>query len=138
LDAAYTANEVKAYHFALLRQALENISSFLGVGQFGYVLTQIGITDAADVAAIVNTMSHKKVYYYETDELVPDTMAIFEKVLKGVKDKYQFVLHAPSVVPADQAPAVTGVDAPLEIVKATAIKPTKRSAKKAPTKGRQA
>lgn len=138
LDSAYAANEVKAYHFALLRQVLENISSFLGVGQFGYVLTQIGITDAAEVATIVNTMSHKKVYYFESDELVPDTMAIFEKVLKGVKDKYQFVLHAPAAVPADQAPELTGIDAPLDSVKATAINPTKRSAKKAPTNGRQA
>jgi len=138
LDGAYAANEVKAYHFALLRQVLENISSFLGVGQFGYVLTQIGITDAAEVATIVNTMSHKKVYYYESDELVPDTMAIFVKVLKGVKDKYKFVLHTPAAVPADQGPAVTGVDAPLEPVKATAIKATKRSVKKAPNKGRKA
>jgi len=138
LDSAYTADEVKAYHFALLRQVLENISSFLGVGRFGYVLTQIGITDAAEVATIVNTMSHKKVYYFESDELVPDTMAIFEKVLKGVKDKYQFVLHAPAAEPAVQVPAKAGVDAPLEPVKATAIKATKRSAKKAPTNGRQA
>ena len=137
LDSAYTANEVKAYHFALLRQVLENISSFLGVGQFSYVLAQIGITDAAEVATIVNTMSHKKVYYFESDELVPDTMAIFEKVFKGVKEKYQFVLHTPAAVPADQALAVTGVDMPVGSVKATASMATKRSAKKAPTNRRK-
>ena len=54
LDEAHAAKEVKAYHFALLRQVLENISSFLGVGQFGYVLQQIGISDAEEVATIVN------------------------------------------------------------------------------------
>jgi hypothetical protein len=102
LDAAYTTNEVKAYHFALLRQVLENIASFLGVGQFGYVLNQIGISDADEVASIINTMSHKKVYYFESDELVPDTRAIFDKVFKGIKEKYQFVLHTPE--PASSTP----------------------------------
>lgn len=137
LDGAHAANQVKAYHFALLRQVLENISSFLGVGRFSYVLGQIGITDAAEVATIVNTMSHKKVYYFESDDLVPDTMEIFEKVLRGVKDKYQFVLHTPAALPADEASALTGIDAPLEPVMAAAVKPTKRSAKKAPTNRRK-
>ena len=98
MDQAHAAGEVKAYHFALLRQVLENVASFLGVAQFGYVLKQIGIDDADEVATIVNTMSHKKVYYFESDELVPDTLAIFEKVFMGVKEKYQFVLHTPEPV----------------------------------------
>lgn len=137
LDSAYSANEVKAYHFALLRQVLENISSFLGVGQFGYVLTQIGITDAAEVATILNPMSHKKVYYFESDELVPDTLAIFEKVFNGVKEKYQFVLHTPVAEPPDQAPAKTGDKIRLASAKATATKATKRSAKRDPAKRRK-
>ena len=82
-------------------------------------------------------MSHKKVYYFESDELVPDTMAIFEKVFKGVKEKYQFVLHTPAAVPADQALAVTGVDMPVGSVKATASMATKRSAKRVPAKRRK-
>jgi len=105
LDAAHTASEVKAYHFALLRQVLENISSFLGKGQFGYVLNQIGITDTEEVASIINMMSHKKVYYFESDELVPDTKAIFDKVFLGIKEKYQFVLHTPA--PASLTPAAS-------------------------------
>ena len=36
LEKAYKT-EIYTYHFALLRQVLENIASFLGVGQFGYV-----------------------------------------------------------------------------------------------------
>lgn len=95
LDSAHAANAVKAYHFALLRQVLENISSFLGVGQFGYVLKQVGFDDAEEVATIVNMMSHKKVYYFQSDDLVPDTLEIFEKVFRAVKEKYQFVLHTP-------------------------------------------
>lgn len=106
LDRAYGAGEVRAYHFALLRQVLENIASFLGVGQFGYVLQQIGISDAAEVALVVNMLSHKKVYYFESDELVPNTKAIFEKILLGIKEKYQFVLHIPAPVSIPPANAL--------------------------------
>ena len=93
LDRAHKANEVRAYHLALLRQVLENVASFLGVGQFKYVLEQIGIEDAAEVANIINVLSHKKVYYYESDLLIPDSKAIFENVFSKLKDRYKFVLH---------------------------------------------
>lgn len=105
LDQAHAAGELKAYHFALLRQILENVASFLGVGQFGYVLKQIGIVDADEVAAIVNTLSHKKVYYFESDELNADSLKTFEKIFTGLKEKYQFVLHTPApVAPSPAAP----------------------------------
>lgn len=99
LEQAHAAGEVKAYHFALLRQVLENVASFLGVGQFGYVLKQIGIEDADEAATIINTLSHKKVYYFESDEVVPDNLKAFDKIFKGLKDKYNFVLHAPAPAP---------------------------------------
>jgi hypothetical protein len=109
LDHAHAAGEVKAYHFALLRQVLENVASFLGVAQFAYVLKQIGIEDVEEVANIVNTLSHKKVYYFESDEVVPDNLALFEKVFTGLKDKYGFVLHAPAPPPVPAAaPAPIG------------------------------
>lgn len=93
LVEAKRTNEVKAYHFALLRQVLENVASFLGVGQFGYVLTQIGIEDPKRVADIVNALSHKKVYYYESDYVGPDNLDIFNEVMQRLLDKYGFVLH---------------------------------------------
>ncbi len=95
LKSAYDANEVKAYHFALLRQVLENISSFLGVGQFSYVLKQIGIDDSDEVASIVNILSHKKVYYFESDDLKTDNLESFNKIFIGLQEKYQFILHTP-------------------------------------------
>ena len=103
LDKANAAGELKSYHFALLRQVLENVASFLGVGQFGYVLKQIGIADADEVATIVNTLSHKKVYYFESDELQADSLETFEKIFTGLKEKYQFVLHTPAPEPASTA-----------------------------------
>ena len=94
LFAAQKAKDVRAYHFAKLRQVLENVASFLGVGQFSYVLRQIGITDANRVADIVNALSHKKVYYYESDILNQDSLNIFDEVMGGLLAKYNFVLHA--------------------------------------------
>lgn len=94
LTAAHKADSVRAYHFALLRQVLENIASFLGVGQFGYVLQQIGIDDPAEVTRIVNALSHKKVYYYESDLVVPDNRELFANVMERLLSKYNFVLHA--------------------------------------------
>lgn len=107
LDQAYTANEVRAFHFALLRQVLENVASFLGVGQFGYVLREIGISDPEDVARVINTLSHKKVYYFEGEVLETDSRELFDRVFLGLKGKYNFVLHAPASAPAP-------VDAPEE------------------------
>jgi len=94
LDHAHANNEVKSYHFALLRQVLENIASFLGVGQFSYVLRQIGIEDYDEIANIINTLSHKRVYYYESDELTSDSKTIFDSVFTNLKSKYNFVLHS--------------------------------------------
>ncbi len=94
LEQARKADDLRAYHFALLRQVLENIASFLGKGQFGYVLDQIGIVDPNDTADIINTLSHKKVYYYETDLLVPDRRVMLENVLTKIQDKYHFALHS--------------------------------------------
>jgi len=94
LEQAHATNGVKSFHFALLRQVLENIASFLGTGQFGYVLEQIGITDADQVANIINTLSHKKVYYFESDELTSDSKVLFEAVFTKIKAKYNFILHA--------------------------------------------
>lgn len=93
LTSARRANNVGAYHFALLRQVLENVASFLGVGQFGYVLNQIGINEPNRVADIVNALSHKKVYYYESSFVVEDNLEIFNEVMDGLLAKYSFVLH---------------------------------------------
>lgn len=94
LSNAHKAKDVRAYHFAMLRQVLENVASFLGVGQFSYVLNQIGINEPNRVADIVNALSHKKVYYYESDIVVQDNLDIFDEVMGGLTAKYNFVLHA--------------------------------------------
>jgi diphthamide synthase subunit DPH2 len=93
LEQARKSDDLRAYHFALLRQVLENVASFLGKGQFGYVLSQIGMENPNDTADIINTLSHKKVYYYESDRLVPDRRQMFETVLTKLQKTYNFALH---------------------------------------------
>jgi hypothetical protein len=86
-------DELYAYHFALLRQILENVSSFLGVGKISFVLEQIGITDPDEVARIVNTLSHKSVFRYEAIEMVEDNVLLFKEIFGKLMDKYRFVIH---------------------------------------------
>lgn len=93
LQTAVNENKLYAYHFSILRQVLENVASFLGVGRIGYVLEQIGIDDVDRVSRIVNTLSHKNVFRYEAKELVPDNEELFLDVFNKLKNKYNFVLH---------------------------------------------
>jgi len=88
------AEQLFAYHFALLRQVLENISSFLGVGRASYVLEQIGIADADRVNNIINFLSHEKIYYLGNDKMNEDNEKLFREIFEGIKTKYNFVLHS--------------------------------------------
>lgn len=92
LDKAIMDDNLVTFHFALLRQVLENIASFLGVGQFSYVLTQIGIEDETEVSNILNVLAHEKVYRYQTEKMNPDNEFHFKNIFEKLKDKYQFVL----------------------------------------------
>ena len=94
LDRARQENDVRAYHFVLLRQLLESVSSFLGVGRISYTLERIGFDDPDEVARIVNVLSHKNVYYFESDLLVPDSLGLFEDIYGKLKTQYKFVTRA--------------------------------------------
>ena len=94
LEQARQENDVRAYHLALLRQVLESVSSFLGVGRISYALERIGFEDADEIARIMNALAHKNVYYYESDLLVPDSLALFEEIVEKLNTRYAFVTHA--------------------------------------------
>ena len=94
LEQARQENDVRAYHLALLRQLLESVSSFLGSARISYTLERIGFEDANEVARIVNVLAHKKVYYHESDRLVPDTLALFDSIFERLNTQYAFVTHA--------------------------------------------
>ena len=93
-EQARQENNVRAYHFSLLRQLLESVSSFLGVGRISYALERVGFEDAEEIARIVNVLAHKNVYYYESDLLVPDSLALFDEIYEKLNTRYAFVTHA--------------------------------------------
>lgn len=94
LKQARDQNDVRAHHFALLRQLLETVSSFLGVGRISYALERIGFEDADEITRIVNALAHKNVYYFESDSLVPDSLALFDDIYDKLNTHYDFVTHA--------------------------------------------
>lgn len=82
--------ELFAYHFVLLRQLLENISSFLGVGRVGYTLEQIGIEKVEEVGNIINSLSHKNAYRMQFNKMAEADEAVFKEVFQKIQDNYRF------------------------------------------------
>jgi hypothetical protein len=84
--------ELFAYHFVLLRQLLETISSFLGKRGFNYTLSQIGIEKekVQETADIVNSLSHKNAYRLQFNRMTPAEEEIFTNIIRKIQIKYQF------------------------------------------------
>ncbi len=69
LDQA-AKTELFSYHFVLLRQLLENISSFLGKGGIGYALSQIELDeDANTVGERIHSLFHKDSYKTQSNKM---------------------------------------------------------------------
>ena len=90
LDTAIKT-ELFAYHFVLLRQLLENISSFLGVGRVGYTLEQIGIEKVEEVGNMINALSHKNAYRMQFNKMAEAEEIIFKDVFEKIQAKYRFI-----------------------------------------------
>ncbi|ASQ90942.1 anticodon nuclease [Prosthecochloris sp. GSB1] len=83
-------NQLYTYHFALLRQLLENIASFLGTGRTGDALQKIGIQNTDEIMQVINTHSHKNVYYDQTELMSDYESDLFKDIFKKLVEKYQF------------------------------------------------
>lgn len=82
--------QLYTYHFALLRQLLENVSSFQGGRAPGRVLSKIGINKVEEVMELINTHSHKTPYYYQTEMMNETDIGIFVQILNALIQKYHF------------------------------------------------
>ncbi len=82
--------ELFAYHFVLLRQLLENISSFLGKGGIGYALSQIELDDPNTIKDRVHSLSHKDAYKTQSNKMAEPDEQLFRKILKKIVLKYKF------------------------------------------------
>lgn len=83
---------LEIYHMAILRQVLENISSFLGVGAISFVLTEIGYSEeeANHIALEDNALTHRNVYYPQSDLMTEENKSMLKDVFQKIKDKYNF------------------------------------------------
>jgi hypothetical protein len=82
-----------AHHMLMLRQVLENIASFLGTKSFSFTLEQIGVDNVEYTAEMINSLSHKNAYHYQSNLMAPPVEKVFRDVLKRLLEKYQFALH---------------------------------------------
>jgi len=88
-EAAKT--ELFSYHFVLLRQLLENISSFLGKGGIGYTLSQIPLNeDPNTVGDRIHSLSHKDSYKTQSDKMSEAEETLFREILNNLIDHYKF------------------------------------------------
>lgn len=87
-----TGNGIEIYHMAILRQILENISSFLGEGRISYVLEEIGYSkeEANKIAMEDNALTHRNVYFPQSDIMVPEHKRLLKDVFRRISEKYHF------------------------------------------------
>ena len=89
LDEARNS-QLYTYHFSLLRQLLENVASFLGTGRASYTLQKIGVENPEEVMNVVNTHSHKTVYYDQTEMMNDYEQRVFLDIFEKLVGKFEF------------------------------------------------
>lgn len=83
--------ELFSYHFVLLRQLLENISSFLGRGGISYVLGQIELEEEPNVIGDrINSLSHKDAYKTQSNKMSESEEKLFREILEKIILRYNF------------------------------------------------
>lgn len=93
LNECITEKKVMGYHFIMLRQLLEIISSFLGTGGIKKTLEEIGYKDKLEaVSSQVNSLSHKDARQ-QPAYLNPSDANLLEEIYYNIQKKYQFIIH---------------------------------------------
>lgn len=94
LNECIIERKVMGYHFIMLRQLLEIISSFLGTGGIKKALEEIGYgIDTEIVGNQVNSLSHKDARQQPAD-LNPLDAKLFEDIYDSIQKHYRFIIHS--------------------------------------------
>ena len=83
-------NQLYTYHFSLLRQLLQNVSSFLGDPRLGRLLSKLELDNIEALLEVINTHSHKTPYYYQTEMMSVNEEDDFKKVFTKLIEMYHF------------------------------------------------
>jgi hypothetical protein len=93
LNECVVEKKVMGYHFIILRQILEIISSFLGSGGIKKALEEIGYKETIEmISNQVNSLSHKDGRFQPAD-LKPNDADLLIEIYTRIQDKYSFVIH---------------------------------------------
>lgn len=94
LYKAKTDKALMGYHFVLLRQLLEIISSFLGAGGIKKALEELGYQDEELEMTHnrVNDLSHK-LAKPEPVELKQEDADLLEELIEDIQETYNFITH---------------------------------------------
>lgn len=93
LKESIADKKIMGYHFLMLRQLLEIISSFLGTGGIKKALEEIGYEENLDlVSNQVNSLSHKDARPQPAD-LNPSDTDLLEQIFSKINEKYNFIIH---------------------------------------------
>lgn len=90
LSEAKNAEKLFTYHFVLLRQLLENITSFIGSSQIKMLLQEIKVEKPEDAIIMINSLSHKKVFIPQISEMNEEEIKVFNEVFDKLLIKYNF------------------------------------------------
>jgi hypothetical protein len=93
LNQCVADREIMGYHFIMLRQLLEIISSFLGTGGIKKALEEIGYSENIEmISNQVNALSHKDARPQSAELNLNDT-ELLEDIFNKIQDKYNFITH---------------------------------------------
>ena len=92
LKHAMDSDDVKTYHFNILRTILEKTASFFGYDGFGTCIH--GVDDDVLFERALNLLSHGKYSVYEPIDMNEDNKDLFKRILNAFLDKYKFELPA--------------------------------------------
>jgi hypothetical protein len=92
LNECISEKKTMGYHFILLRQVLEIISSFLGTPGIKTALTAIKVENVEVVSNQVNSLSHKD-GRMQSAELNPSDADLLEDIFIKIQKIYPFVIH---------------------------------------------
>lgn len=94
LKTVMDSDNIKTYHFNILRTILEKTSSFFGHDNFGKCIH--GVDDDVLFERALNLLSHGKYSIYEPVDMNEDNRALFKRILAAFLDKYEF--HLPQLL----------------------------------------
>ena len=93
LNECITEKKAMGYHFIMLRQLLEIISSFLGTGGIKKALEEIGYSESLEaISSQVNSLSHKDARPQPAD-LNPIDVELLGEIYFKIQEKYNFIIH---------------------------------------------